>query len=126
MTNEKREGIGGRGKKRGLERAVVALTPEELEVVRDEAIHRMKERKVGRVDAGEVVREAVDTWVRVKDDPVQMAMERMQKAMAAGDLDAAKEAGEEVRRLAEHRAKEVMAQTKANLDEFVKRVRGRK
>lgn len=66
MGRDPKEGLGGRGKKRGLERAVVALEPEQLEKLRREAMERMVERKVGRMDAGEVVREAVDTWSRTR------------------------------------------------------------
>jgi hypothetical protein len=109
MTEEKRDSIGGRGKKRGLMRTVVGLEPEQVEVLRREAMERMVERKVGRMDAGEVVREAVDTWVRVKGDPVLAAQERAQEAVASGDAAAAKKAIEEWRRLADQRISEIAA-----------------
>jgi hypothetical protein len=66
MVRDPKDGLGGRGKKRGLERAVVALEPEQLEKLRREAMDRMVERKVGRMDTGEVIREAVDTWSRLR------------------------------------------------------------
>lgn len=64
MTNEN-ESIGGRGNRRGLVRTAVSLEPKQVEAVREIAVKRMIERRVGRVDAGEVVREAIDTQARI-------------------------------------------------------------
>lgn len=80
---DKRDSIGGRGKRRGLERTVVALEPEQVEIVRKEAMRRMVERNVGRMDSGEVVREAVATWVERRDDPVFVAQRRAEELLAA-------------------------------------------
>ncbi len=120
MTKEakKAEGIGGRGKKRGLERTVVALTPEQVDAVREEAMRRMVDRRVGRMDAGEVVREAVDRWtltkaaVRVLDAFVASCLEQAEKlakaARARGATDddlalveRALEVGERIARMQE-------------------------
>ena len=49
--------------KRGFVRAVVSLRPAQLDAIRDEAMRRMRARKAGRIDAGEVIREAVDAWI---------------------------------------------------------------
>ena len=49
---------------RGLVRTVVALEPRQVEALRAEAVRRMLARKAGRIDAGEIVREAVDAWMK--------------------------------------------------------------
>jgi hypothetical protein len=53
----------GRGRKRGFTRVLVSLDPRQIEVLRREAIRRMRKRKLRRIDAGEVVREAIDAWM---------------------------------------------------------------
>lgn len=56
--------LGGRGMKRGLVRTIFSVTPEQLEALRAEATRRMVSRGRGRIDAGEVLREALDAWMR--------------------------------------------------------------
>jgi hypothetical protein len=56
--------LGGRGMSRGLTRTVVAFKPQQLEALRAEARRRMRARKVRKIDAGEVIREAVDAWMK--------------------------------------------------------------
>lgn len=116
-----KESIGGRGKKRGLTRTVVALEPEQVEVLRREAMERMVQRRVGRMDTGEVVREAVDAWVQTKDDPVVAALAEAKRAQSAGDAEAAREALVTAERLMKQRAAEVTRKTKCDLDVFAKR-----
>ncbi len=40
------------------------IAPDQLEALRAEAMRRAKERNRGRIDASEVLREAVDAWMR--------------------------------------------------------------
>jgi hypothetical protein len=49
--------------KKGLARAVFSVEPRQLEALRAEAARRMVERKAGRIDASEVLREAIDAWM---------------------------------------------------------------
>lgn len=56
--------LGGRGMKKGLTKATFSLEPAQLEVLRAEATRRMQERKAGRIDASEVVREAIEAWAK--------------------------------------------------------------
>jgi hypothetical protein len=57
-------GFGGRGKKKGFSKATFSMDPEQLVGLRREAARRMVERGAGRVDASELVREAVGAWLR--------------------------------------------------------------
>lgn len=50
--------------KRGLVRTIFSVTPGQLEALRAEATRRMVERGRGRIDAGEVLREALEAWMR--------------------------------------------------------------
>jgi hypothetical protein len=57
-------GFGGRGMKKGLVKAMFSMEPRHLEELRREAARRMVERGAGRVDTSELVREAVEAWLR--------------------------------------------------------------
>jgi hypothetical protein len=56
--------LGGRGMKKGLVKAMFSVEPRQLEALRAEATKRMVERGRGRLDASEVVREAIALWLR--------------------------------------------------------------
>ena len=56
-------GLGGRGKAKGLARATFYILPAQLDALRQEAAHRMAQRKASRSDASEVVREAIQGWM---------------------------------------------------------------
>lgn len=58
--------LGGRGMKKGLVKAMFSMESRQLEALRAEATRRMVERKAGRIDASEVLREAVDAWLKRK------------------------------------------------------------
>jgi hypothetical protein len=83
--NSKGESIGGRGKKRGLERTVVALAPEQVDAIREEAMRRMVDRRVGRMDSGEIVREALDDWMRRAAARLAAVQEDLRQVQAKGD-----------------------------------------
>lgn len=40
------------------------IAPDQLEALRAEAMRRAKDRQRGRIDASEVLREAVDAWMK--------------------------------------------------------------
>lgn len=63
-TPDKRSTLGGRGMKKGLVKTMFSVEPRQLEALREEATLRMQERKVGRIDASEVLREALDAWMK--------------------------------------------------------------
>jgi hypothetical protein len=50
--------------KKGLVKQIFSVEPRQLEALRAEATRRMVERSRGRPDASEVLREAVDAWMR--------------------------------------------------------------
>jgi hypothetical protein len=50
--------------KKPLVKAMFKVSPAQLEALRAEATRRMVERKAGRIDASEVLREALDLWIR--------------------------------------------------------------
>jgi hypothetical protein len=52
----------GPGRKRGYVKAMVRLTPEQLDALRQVAARRALERGSGQLDASEVIREALDAW----------------------------------------------------------------
>lgn len=54
---------GGRRKK-GLEKVLVRLEPRQAQALRAEAFRRAQERGKGQPDASEVLREALDEWLR--------------------------------------------------------------
>lgn len=56
--------FGGRGMRKGLVKAIFSMDPTDLERLRREAARRMVERRAGRVDASELVREAVALWLK--------------------------------------------------------------
>jgi cob(I)alamin adenosyltransferase len=49
--------------KKGLVKVMFKMESSQLEVLRSEATRRMAERKAGRIDTSEVVREAVAAWI---------------------------------------------------------------
>lgn len=53
-----------RTRKKGLEKAMFRLEPEQLEALRREALRRAAERGSMKPDASEVVREAVAAWMK--------------------------------------------------------------
>ncbi len=53
----------GRATKGGLVQVTVTLDPAHLEALRAEAARRARERKSGRPDASEVLREIVGAWL---------------------------------------------------------------
>lgn len=55
----------GPGRKRGGTKTLVRFSDEQLEALRQTAQKRMSERKLARMDTGEVVREAVDAWAQL-------------------------------------------------------------
>jgi hypothetical protein len=57
-------GFGGRGMKKGFVKVMFSMDPRHLEELRREAARRMIERGAGRVDTSELVREAVEAWLR--------------------------------------------------------------
>jgi hypothetical protein len=50
--------------KKGLVKAMFSMEAHQLAALRAEATRRMVERGRGRLDASEVVREAVDAWLK--------------------------------------------------------------
>jgi hypothetical protein len=117
----------GPGRRRGLVKSLVSLTPEQLEALRQEAQERMNERGLGRMDASEVVREAVDDWAADKGDPAIAAAKEGRRLMAAGDVQGAAKAFDEAQRILKERAAEAVARMQADLDELAKKIkRGRR
>jgi hypothetical protein len=58
------EALGGRGMKKPYLKVMFKIAPDQLEALRAEAMRRAKERQRGRIDASEVLREAVDAWMK--------------------------------------------------------------
>lgn len=56
--------LGGRGMRKHLVKQVFSIDPEQLDALRAEATRRMVERKTGRPDASEVLREALASWMK--------------------------------------------------------------
>ncbi len=56
--------LWGPGIRRGLIKTVVSMEPRHLEALRAEARRRMMERKVRRIDTSEIVREAIEFWLK--------------------------------------------------------------
>jgi len=50
--------------KKGFVKVMFSMDPRHLEELRREAARRMIERGAGRVDTSELVREAVEAWLR--------------------------------------------------------------
>lgn len=55
--------MSGRVSKSGLVQVAVMLRAEDLDALRAEAVRRMIERKAGRADMSEVLREVIAPWV---------------------------------------------------------------
>jgi hypothetical protein len=56
--------LGGRGMKKGLVKVMFSVDPRQLDALRREATLRMVERRAGRIDTSEVVREALSFWIQ--------------------------------------------------------------
>ena len=56
--------LGGRGMKKGLVKVMFSVDPRQLDALRREATLRMVERRAGRIDTSEVVREAFAFWIQ--------------------------------------------------------------
>lgn len=50
--------------KKGLFKAQFSMSGEQLEALRVEATRRMNERGVRKIDTSEILREAVDQWMK--------------------------------------------------------------
>jgi hypothetical protein len=50
--------------KKGLEKAMFSMDPGHLRELRREAAKRMADRGAGRADTSELVREAVEAWLK--------------------------------------------------------------
>jgi hypothetical protein len=57
-------GFGGRGMKKNLTKVMFSMDPQHLQDLRREAARRMVERGAGRADTSELVREAVESWLK--------------------------------------------------------------
>lgn len=51
------------GPRSGLVRVMFSVKPEHLAALQDEARTRAAERGSGKIDSGEIVREALDAWI---------------------------------------------------------------
>lgn len=58
--------VGPRGSPafKGYQKVMISLTPEQNAALKREALRRALEAGVGRPDAGEIMREALDAWLQ--------------------------------------------------------------